>query len=1474
MDYVCTLLLHETAGYSGPSTRRNMSTPGSSLAHFLMGFSSSAFLLPLTRRHFHSVSMILDKLVIFLRAHQRARLGSLLITALCLAVCSSVSVLGQGWQGSIFMHPFPSPYLSDYERNPTNGSLTITNNSGADAEVILELTISREQSGVLAHGSSNPMTVASGATIQLNSDRFVDWGSVSYDGAFREEILRTGRLPEGEYSICIQIRDIAGNNLATDICASFTIVYPAPPSLIFPMDGDSLITQYPVFTWTPLNVPPGYQLRYILTIVEVLPGQTDHQALLANLPQLDNDQLFTTNFQYPMDGFPLEAGKRYVWQVQAVDQNGFPPSGNQGRSEIWSFVVRNSSDSILSSGPLMVEIAPDATGSLSDFNTSSFESVASRLDSYNRTGGTVQIPMNADDGSSRFDKVVLKAAEHGIYIDRDKKSIAVKGEWTKSNHTYEVMFTAFWGAEHDPRQKSLTLKGPLLSRVFPEVLDGLKEEYLMFATADFDLKVDDLPDSAAEFFGAADEIELKPGLNFLGKFDLHRAPNLANVMTKLGVEQPYTELRGYITRDVDFAFSTGEKPSRDIAWEIALVGKVPITRSLISWMPEADAELEIAWEREKSTKPGPDSLEKKLIPKLSLIAKVTFPFLRNAARLNDTIEVTGAIALEFESASKPDVIASLAFDDIVNFPAFENVFKFHDPEIEWNITKGDVTLKGEFDFGKFEKAGTIEVEFAKKDTASHRVDSTGLQPTTNPTTGSPGSGTPTTGTPALPSKVNLAAMMNKEKPEPMSGGKKSSNREVKVTAKFSQSALRSLLPWNLVQTGLNLAENLGAPEPEFLKDLPSLQELAMSFSPGQPSSAVLKGKTEFQGSSTDVVVARAETPTKKGFVLGLKPENWSIKKYVPDFSMPGLDDLDLSNVALIFSNVEGVMPSSEMSEEEFSFYSAAYGSDQFAAVIKPGLNLIATIPGENLVSDGPLLAIMNKLGVERGTVLLQGSLSRQLKDAYFLAEFPAMQPEGAPEWFKSGQMAVELTGQPSIALAGLLTVAIEDDIVSFLVKTKVGREGLVLSGGMVSEEGWDSPFGVDWLTLNRVMLLLGVTPAGSVQLGFNADMIVGTKDIDVAVLVALNAATGVPTNFMFDGESETGFAISDVVDLQTKMLASSGRPGIPLDNLPPLGLEDAKLKFAPKDSPELGITRGMAIGGSLYLESGSGKHPIADALLDISLEGIIGRGSVTAFELGPLKLDEADVDLTLTRETQHCIVQGQASLGFMSAMVDLNISKTAARFETEAEIFDAFRANIKASAALSLTKAEFLVEAGMQNDFNGRIARELSDGLLSFVREKMDAAIKAREAATGRWEVAVDARNRARNAWLNTPLFPRDQKTARRNQWLATVASAARANAERIVATGAARRWTLLHDLASGASSASGGGGLIVINSADFSADLANLKGGAVKQMHLNLTFRGKAVDLNLAGWNFREIPKSIASSISGLAGQLVNTVD
>jgi len=326
-----------------------------------------------------------------------------------------------------------------------------------------------------------------------------------------------------------------------------------------------------------------------------------------------------------------------------------------------------------------------------------------------------------------------------------------------------------------------------------------------------------------------------------------------------------------------------------------------------------------------------------------------------------------------------------------------------------------------------------------------------------------------------------------------------------------------------------------------------------------------------------------------------------------------------------------------------------------------------------------------------------------------------------------------------------------------------------------------------------------------------------------------------------------------------------------MENLPPLGLKNAKLKFAPKDAPELGITRGMTIGGLLYFESGSTRYEIAQALLDVSMDGIIGRGDVAAFEIGPVKLQEAAVDLTLTRDVQHCIIAGRADLGFMNSHVDLSISKTSAHFETEAQIFNAFKADVKATGTLDAAQPQFLVEAKMQNDFNGKLAKELSAGITAAVAESKNAAAATADAASRKWNAAVVAKNRAHDAWANTPLFPREEKVAKRRAWTSAITTATRLGAAKVMAEGVARRWSALYDLVSLAGG--GSGGMIVVNRADFKADLVNLKGGSVKQMHLNLTFRNQPVDLNLAGWNFKDMSKSLKEAANSLADQLIASV-
>ena len=1372
------------------------------------------------------------------------------------------------WDVAVFMQPFPSAYLSDWEHNPTVGSLSITNNTGRPFDVRVYLTVARTPGGIIAAGNSGAISVPPGIPTQINSDRFIDWNTVTYDQNLKGAVVQSGRLPEGEYNACITVKDENGAVLASNVCASFTIVYPAPPSLFFPVDGDTLESPYPVFTWTPVQVPPAYQLHYILKIVEVLPGQIPHQALEANPVQYENDNLTTTNVQYPIAELPLVAGKTYAWQVQAVDENGFPPSGNEGRSEIWTFAIKEALTTHRTQiSPLTIEIVPEASGSFADFASSTFESVADKLDSIAESGGTIQLPLishahaPSDTNASWSDRFVVEAARHGIYIDRTKKSMAIRGEWKRNGRTYDVLFTAVWGPRHDPRQVTLTLKGPMLSRLFPKVFSGLTEEYVILSLADFTLKPDDLPDSAADFFGheligndtVQNEVELKQGINFLGKFDLHHFPG--TVMKALGIQQPFALLKGHISPRIDVVFSPDNGAKWDAAWEGVISASIPVTRSIIPWMPKADLELEFGYEAIRTDTLLTRHAERTIRAKLSLSASLTFGFLRNVRQLNDTIEVKGTIARErsFGADSNASWVATLEANDILKFPKFENVFSLHNPTLEWNISQKRLKWEGQFDFGRFEKVGTIEVEIGKKDTVS-RPDTL---------TKAPFGGVPT------PFKqAELLAAMSKTPQKPLTGGKPSKKLEWKVTAKFRPSALRAFKASEILGTALNLGENLfggdgGQHSPpeisEFLNTLPSFEELSMSFRPGSLGSMVITGKTTYNNSSTEIIAARAESPTKKGFILGLKPQNWSIRNYFPDFSMPGLDNVTLSNVALVFSNVEGAMPSTELTDEEFAFYSAAYESKEFTVVIKPGLNLVASVPSEGLVNNGPLAALMNKLGASQGNILLQGSLGRRVKDIYLLGFFPSMHPEGSPEWFNSGQLAIEFTGQPSVGLVGGLSLNIHGDVRNFIVKTKVGKEGLVLTGGMIADSGWVSPFGIHGLTLNKVVLLLGLTPAGSVQLGFEGDLVVGEKDIHTAVLVAISVA-GVPTNFMFDGESRAGFGVSDLVIFQEKIAAarSASSPAIPLDHIPPLYIKEATLKFAPKDSPELGISRGMTVKGLLELKpaSGTSTKDIASALFDVGDDGIVARGNIAPFSIGPVKLQQASMDLTLTRNDQHFALDGKVDLGFMNGDIAMTLTKTNAMFHAEAKIFNRFAAELDAKGVLNLKQPAFVVHAVMKNDFSGALAREMRRALIDAVAGKKDEATAAANAAAQRLQAAINAREAAQRQWAKTPAFPRKPKVAARNAWERAIAKATGLRVAKELKEGKMRRWTLARNFLARIEQQRGTN-MIVVRRAEFDADLTKLKTGAVKKMEIALNVGDRQFNLNVAGWNFKNIGKS-----------------
>ena len=295
--------------------------------------------------------------------------------------------------------------------------------------------------------------------------------------------------------------------------------------------------------------------------------------------------------------------------------------------------------------------------------------------------------------------------------------------------------------------------------------------------------------------------------------------------------------------------------------------------------------------------------------------------------------------------------------------------------------------------------------------------------------------------------------------------------------------------------------------------------------------------------------------------------------------------------------------------------------------------------------------------------------------------------------------------------------------------------GMSLAGGLLAEYGWQQPFGIPWLILNKVVLQVGITPTGSIQPGFAANMVVGEKDIDVAVAMAISPA-GVPTSFMVSGESEAGFGFSDLVEVQSGMAAAreaaagalgmDGPPRIPLDALPDMDLREVALKFAPADVPELDVERGFRVAGMLWLPLSADGELTEFAGVDVSVseDGILAAGELGAFELGPLVWQDAMLDLAATREAQHLMVSGAVELFGASQLVDLSFTREEFAFRSETNMFDMFTADITASSVFNLRQPDFQLHAIARADFGDAVGPMAQDAIILFV-EQGEAVVAA-----------------------------------------------------------------------------------------------------------------------------------------------------
>ena len=215
-------------------------------------------------------------------------------------------------------------------------SISLNNTGVNERYVFLHGTIESQQDGIIFDGFSAVFALPPGTSFVQALP--VEPINADYDPAYEEIFISTGSLLAGTYILCMQVIDAETEIPLNEDCIEHMVEHPMPPELITPQSGEEVTEPYPVFTWTPPSPLPEQMVFYDITITQVYGDQAPLEALESNPAWYTNNGLMENALVYSMENRPFEDYNKYVWQVQAIGEDGTTIGQNNGRSEIGSFV--------------------------------------------------------------------------------------------------------------------------------------------------------------------------------------------------------------------------------------------------------------------------------------------------------------------------------------------------------------------------------------------------------------------------------------------------------------------------------------------------------------------------------------------------------------------------------------------------------------------------------------------------------------------------------------------------------------------------------------------------------------------------------------------------------------------------------------------------------------------------------------------------------------------------------------------------------------------------------------------------------------------------------------------------------------------------------------------------------------------------------------------------------------------------------
>ena len=267
-------------------------------------------------------------------------------------------VHGQHFPATVTTQVLPpySVYLSDYF-SPGSDKLvaTVIFNDYNEPSRDVRLRLRIESSTVRIQSRADfipsvPINITPGVPVRLTGgdlSEYFDYNNLQFSGITQAVFQQNARLPEGMYSFCLEVVDYqSGKVLSPPSCATAWLLLSDPPKIINPWCGNYIEPTEPQlinFQWQQSNGPApnaGLPPQYKLYVHEVIEPTTDPRSAVVNgktVQIFESEPTDQLSYLYDLSAPSLEAGKGYVFQVQAIDPDGRDLYKNQGFSEFCWF---------------------------------------------------------------------------------------------------------------------------------------------------------------------------------------------------------------------------------------------------------------------------------------------------------------------------------------------------------------------------------------------------------------------------------------------------------------------------------------------------------------------------------------------------------------------------------------------------------------------------------------------------------------------------------------------------------------------------------------------------------------------------------------------------------------------------------------------------------------------------------------------------------------------------------------------------------------------------------------------------------------------------------------------------------------------------------------------------------------------------------------------------------------------------------